>query len=103
MKIEERKKCLYVIERLNEEFAANGVSSAYIKNLEQYFAKFGHDGEAIMFLLKNIKCDEAQKQHIVLTAQNMIIDNVKFNQDDAAESVTPLVAEKVVAMVAYGN
>lgn len=82
MKIEERKKCLYVIERLNQEFAANGSSGTYVKNLEQYFSVFGHDGEAIIFLLKNIKCDEAQKQHIVLTAQSKIINNVKFNQDD---------------------
>ncbi len=31
MKIEERKKCMYVIERLNSEFVANGVSNTYIK------------------------------------------------------------------------
>ncbi len=35
-----------------------------------------------MLLVKNIKCSEEQKQHIVSRVQDKIIDNVKFNQDD---------------------
>ena len=84
MKIDERKKYLNIIEHLNTEFANNGVSSVFIKNLDRYFEYFGQDGEALMFLLKNIKCDDVQKQHIVSRVQDKIVDNIKFDQDDSA-------------------
>lgn len=77
MTVLERKKCMNVIERLNHEYQLNNESKTFIKNLNQYFDVFGHDGETLMLLVKNIHCGEDLKQKIVL----MVQDRVLANQD----------------------
>ena len=45
---------MHIIEKLNQEYELNKESKVFINNLNQYFNVFGHDGEALMLLVKNI-------------------------------------------------
>ncbi|MBQ3502494.1 MAG: hypothetical protein IJA72_02405, partial [Clostridia bacterium] len=75
MTVLERRKCMHIIEKLNQEYELNKESKVFINNLNQYFNVFGHDGEALMLLVKNIKCSEEQKQKIVLMVQDRVLTN----------------------------
>ena len=75
MTILERRKCMHFIERLNQEYELNKESKVFVNNLNRYFDEFGHDGESLMLLVKNIKCSEEQKQKIVLMAQDRVLTN----------------------------
>lgn len=75
MTVLEKRKCMYIIERLNQEYELNQESKTFIKNLNQYFNVFGHDGETLMLLIKNIYCSEEQKQKIVSMMQDRILAN----------------------------
>ena len=66
-------KYRYIIQKLNEEYIQNGASDVYIQNLNSLLDQSRHDGDAIIFIFRNLKCKKFDAGNLTsLFEQNII-------------------------------